>query len=125
MAGLHEPVERILAEGNLFRVQFHFHVHGLAGKSHDKYEEDNLHNRDAGEFAGICLPQDLTNVISREEILHFMRYNIFLMDILCYTIHGISLHWLDFVWQLNCTKWAGLMLFLLGRCLDFIRNGRS
>lgn len=68
----------------------------LLEKAMTNTEEDNLHNRDAGEFAGICLPQDLTNVIEVEEV-HFMRLQHFLMDILCYTIHGISLHWLDFL----------------------------
>ena len=43
------------------------------------------------------IQQHIFNFTLPEEILHFMRYNIFLMDILCYTIHGISLHWLDFV----------------------------
>jgi len=56
MAGVHEPVERILAEGSLFRVQFHFQVYGLTGKCHRKYEEDNLYGWNAGDFAGICFP---------------------------------------------------------------------
>ena len=98
MAGIHESVERVLGKGHNAGLQVDLHEEGALCENGGKGDKKDAQNREDAEFVGICRTKNATNVITSEKILHFLG-KLFLRRVgLCYTIHGMSLHWM-FLWR--------------------------
>ena len=110
--GVHEAVEGILGKGDSTVLEVNLHVERAMREDRREGNEEDAKDREATMFVGICRAQNTADVVTSEEILHFLGQLIFRAVGLCYTVHGMSLHWM-FLWYLNYTKWMSLMLFYL------------
>lgn len=120
MAGIHEAVEGVLGKGDNARLQVDLHEEGALCEDSGKRDEKDVQNGEAAELADVCGAKNAADVITPEKILHFLG-KLFLRFVgLCYTIHGMSLHWMFFLvvklYQMDVAH-----AILLGGKIDFSR----
>ncbi|WP_019554265.1 hypothetical protein [Propionispira arboris] len=63
MAGIHETVERILAEWQRVRIEIHLHIERLVLEYDADGQQENLHSWNSHDFVGIGGVQDFGNTI--------------------------------------------------------------
>ena len=116
VAGIHEAVEGILGKGEGSALEVN--LHGERSMRKDCREGDE---EDATMFVGICRAKNTADVVMPEEILHFLGQLIFRAVGLCYTSHGISLHWM-FLLVLKLYQMDVAHAILFARKLDISRD---
>ena len=94
VARVHEAVEGILGKGDSTTLEVNLHEEKAMRKDHREGDEEDTEDRKATMFVGIRRAQNTADVVTSEEILHFLGQLIFRAVGLCYTVHGMSLHWM-------------------------------
>jgi len=97
MAGIHEAVEGILCEGDRTGLQVHLHEEGALREGGGKGDEEDAENREALELVGVCRAKKTSDMVTAEKRLHFLGKLFLRLVGLCYTVHGMSLHWMFFL----------------------------
>ena len=97
MAGIHEAVEGILCEGDRTGLQVHLHEEGALREGGGKGDEKDAENREASELVGVCRAKKTSDMVTAEKRLHFLGKLFLRLVGLCYTVHGMSLHWMFFL----------------------------
>ena len=92
VAGVHEAVEGILGKGDNTALEVNLHEERAMREDHREGDEEDAKDRKATMFVGIRRAQNTADVVTSEEILHFLGQLIFRAVGLCYTVHGMSLH---------------------------------
>ena len=59
-----------------------------------KRDEEDAQKGEAAELVGICRAKNATDVVTPKKKLHFLGKLFLRLFGLCYTIHGMSLHWM-------------------------------
>ena len=94
VAGIHKAVEGVLCEGNGTMFTLHPHKEGALGEDGRKGNEEDTERREASELAGVCKAKKTSDTVTAEKRLHFLRKLFLRRSSLCYTVHGMSLHWM-------------------------------
>ena len=94
VAGVHEAVEGILGKGEGSALEVNLHEERAMCEDRREGNEEEAEDRKATMFVGIRRAQNTADVVTSEEILHFLGQLIFRAVGLCYTVHGMSLHWM-------------------------------
>jgi len=113
VARVHEAVEGILGKGDGTALQAHLHEERALRECRREGDEEDVEDGDATELVGVRRVQNAANVVTPEEILHFLGQRILRVVGLCYTVHGMSPLFGCFCGYLNYIKWMSLMLFYL------------
>ena len=96
-ARVHEAVEGILGKGDSTAVKAHLHEERAMRECRREGDEEDTEDGEATEFVSVRRAQNVADVVTPEEILHFLGQWILRVVGLCYTVHGMSLHWMFFV----------------------------
>ena len=97
VTGIHEAVEGVLGKGDRTGLQAHLHEEGALREGGGKGDEKDAENREASELVGVCGAKESADMVTAEKRLHFLG-KLFLRRVgLCYTVHGMSLHWMFFL----------------------------
>jgi len=89
-AGVHEAVEGILSKGDSTALQAHLHEERALHECRREGDEEDAEDREATELVGVRRAQNAADVVTPEEILHFLGQRILRAVGLCYTVHGMS-----------------------------------
>ena len=98
VAGIHEAVEGVLDKGDRTGLQAHLHEEGALREGGGKGDEKDAENREASELVGVCRAKKTPDMVTAEKRLHFLGKLFLRLVGLCYTVHGMSLHWM-FLWR--------------------------
>ena len=83
VAGVHEAVEGILGKGEGSALEVNLHEERAMRKDRREGDEEDAEDRKATMFVGICRAQNTADVVTPEEILHFLGQLIFRVIGLC------------------------------------------
>ena len=97
VAGIHEAVEGVLGKGDRTGLQAHLHEEGALREGGGKGDEKDAENREASELVGVCRAKKTSDMVTAEKRLHFLGKLFLRLVGLCYTVHGMSLHWMFFL----------------------------
>ena len=97
VAGIHETVEGVLGKGDRTGLQAHLHEEGALREDGGKGDEKDAENREASEVVGVCRAKKTSDMVTAEKRLHFLGKLFLRLVGLCYTVHGMSLHWMFFL----------------------------
>ena len=89
-AGIHEAVEGILGKWDSTALEVNLHEERAMREDRREGDEEDAEDRKATMFVGIRRAQNTTDVVTSEEILHFLGQRIFRAVGLCHTVHGMS-----------------------------------
>ena len=90
VARVHEAVEGILRKGDSTALQAHLHEERALRECRREGDEEDAEDREATELVGVRRAQNTADVVTPEEILHFLGQRILRAVGLCYTVHGMS-----------------------------------
>ena len=90
VARVHEAVEGILSKGDSTALQAHLHEERALRECRREGDEEDAEDREATELVGVRRAQNAADVVTPEEILHFLGQRILRAVGLCYTVHGMS-----------------------------------
>ena len=120
VAGIHKAVEGILCEGNGTMFTVHLHKEGALGEDGRKGNAEDTERREASELAGVCRAKKTSDTVTAEKRLHFLGKLFLRRGSLCYTVHGMSLHWI-FLLVLKLYQMDVAHAILFARKLDVSR----
>lgn len=83
-----------MAKGGSTALEVNLHEERAMRKDHREGDEEEAEDRKNTMFVGIRRAQNTADVLTSEEILHFLGQLIFRAVGLCYTVHGMSFHWM-------------------------------
>ena len=72
----------------------HLHEERAMRECRREGDEEDTEDGEATEFVSVRRAQNAADVVTPEEILHFLGQWILRVVGLCYTVHGMSLHWM-------------------------------
>ena len=120
MAGIHEAVEGVLDKGDRTGLQAHLHEEGALREGGGKGDEKDAENREASELVGVCRAKKTPDMVTAEKRLHFLGKLFLRLVGLCYTVHGMSLHWM-FLLVLKLYQMDVAHAILLSGEIDFFK----
>ena len=85
-----EAVGEILGKGEGSALEMNLHEERAMCEDRREGNEEEAEDRKAAMFVGIRRAQNTADVVTSEEILHFLGQLIFRAVGLCYTVHGMS-----------------------------------
>ena len=91
---VHEAVEGILGKGDSTAVKAHLHEERAMCECRREGDEEDAEDGEATAFVSVRRAQNAADMVTPEEILHFLGQRILRVVGLCYTVHGMSLHWM-------------------------------
>ena len=112
--------EGILGKGDSTAVKAHLHEERAMREDRREGDEEDAEDRKATMFVGIRRAQNTADVVTPEEILHFLGQLIFRAIGLCYTVHSMSLHWM-FLLVLKLYQMDVAHAILFARKIDISR----
>ena len=98
----------------------HLHEEGALCEDGGKRDEGRCSEGEAAELVGVCSAKNAADVVTPEKILHFLGKLFLRLVDLCYTIHGMSLHWM-FLLVLKLYQIDVAHAILLSGKIDFSR----
>ena len=112
--------EGILGKGDRSALEVNLHEERAMREDRREGDEEDAEDRKATMFVGIRRAQNTADVVTPEEILHFLGQLIFRAIGLCYTVHSMSLHWM-FLLVLKLYQMDVVHAILFARKIDISR----
>ena len=97
MNGVFQTVNCILAKVRRFFGQ-HIHVHAAIAKGQMKQVQQYRYYRYAMFLIRIAFPQNFSNMESLKKLSDFRRNGLFILNVICYTVHGADPFCMAMMW---------------------------